>query len=340
MSQLDCARQALVEALANSVENAETKSKKSRRGLPVGRQGGERLSARNDDGVYDYAKPFAEQIDDWQEGRIPRNDSLIVGPTPEVFKKIGFNALPVTINQTHVAYAVNGKRDLDHYLGAEMLKQLPTALEKPLAIVRSQSKNGKGEQMNRVVAILELTHNNTPVIAAIEIDGYGTQNNTTIDSNAVTSVFAKKNAITKLFYDAVQEEENGEIGVYYLDTEKAPVLFQTPGVQFPGHLLRNGGYVHSIAEPSSLVKLKLKNVTQSQQFKRWFGDWENDPYMASKVVNEDGTPKVVYHGTNSDFYTFDTERQGKTQRQKRENRQNLCLGEPWIHAPALRGKRG
>jgi len=40
----------------------------------------------------------------------------------------------------------------------------------------------------------------------------------------------------------------------------------------------------------------LKNITESQQFKRWFGN--------SKVVNEDGTPKVVYHGTNKKFTTF------------------------------------
>lgn len=32
-------------------------------------------------------------------------------------------------------------------------------------------------------------------------------------------------------------------------------------------------------------------------FKNWFGDWENDPANASKVVDESGKPKVVYHGT-------------------------------------------
>lgn len=37
---------------------------------------------------------------------------------------------------------------------------------------------------------------------------------------------------------------------------------------------------------------------KSDNFKNWFGDWENNPSKASKVVNEDGTPKVVYHGTD------------------------------------------
>ncbi len=34
-------------------------------------------------------------------------------------------------------------------------------------------------------------------------------------------------------------------------------------------------------------------------FKAWFGDWENDPANASKVVDENGEPLVVYHGTNA-----------------------------------------
>ena len=47
---------------------------------------------------------------------------------------------------------------------------------------------------------------------------------------------------------------------------------------------------------------------KSDNFKNWFGDWENNPSKTSKVVNEDGTPKIVYHGTTSNFTTFDTQR--------------------------------
>lgn len=42
-------------------------------------------------------------------------------------------------------------------------------------------------------------------------------------------------------------------------------------------------------------------------FKEWFGDWENDPEAASKVIDpQTGEPLVVYHGTNVQFDTFDT----------------------------------
>lgn len=57
--------------------------------------------------------------------------------------------------------------------------------------------------------------------------------------------------------------------------------------------------------------------TRSKFFKSWFGDWENNPENASKVVDDKGEPKEnyevkkVYHGTSGDFDVFDSEKQGK-----------------------------
>ena len=39
---------------------------------------------------------------------------------------------------------------------------------------------------------------------------------------------------------------------------------------------------------------------RTKAFKDWFGDWENDPDNSSKVVDENGEPMVVYHGTTND----------------------------------------
>lgn len=45
---------------------------------------------------------------------------------------------------------------------------------------------------------------------------------------------------------------------------------------------------------------------RTPSFKKWFGDWENDPQNASQVVDENGEPQVVYHGTyNGKFHIFD-----------------------------------
>ena len=49
-------------------------------------------------------------------------------------------------------------------------------------------------------------------------------------------------------------------------------------------------------KPSNLTPEQYKLV-RTPEFKAWFGDWENDPANASKVVDENGEPLVVYHGT-------------------------------------------
>lgn len=55
-------------------------------------------------------------------------------------------------------------------------------------------------------------------------------------------------------------------------------------------------------EPSNLPE-RLYAQVRTKEFKDWFGDWQNDPENASKVVDENGEPRIVYHG--SDQYGFD-----------------------------------
>jgi hypothetical protein len=61
---------------------------------------------------------------------------------------------------------------------------------------------------------------------------------------------------------------------------------------------------------------KDTNLTEGQWiqvrtpfFKDWFGDWENDPENASKAIDENGEPLVLFHGTNAEFNTFSREKQ-------------------------------
>lgn len=46
-------------------------------------------------------------------------------------------------------------------------------------------------------------------------------------------------------------------------------------------------------------------TVRTTNFKNWFGDWENDPENASKVVDENGEPMVVWHGRSAEFNTFE-----------------------------------
>jgi len=64
-----------------------------------------------------------------------------------------------------------------------------------------------------------------------------------------------------------------------------------------------GGLIAPNGQVSNLTPEQYKLV-RTKAFKEWFGDWENDPENASKVVDENGEPLVVYHGTKYDFNIF------------------------------------
>ena len=57
-------------------------------------------------------------------------------------------------------------------------------------------------------------------------------------------------------------------------------------------------------KPSNLNK-KQWNQVRTDDFKKWFGDWENDPASASKVLDDNGEPLIVYHGSSRKFDFFD-----------------------------------
>lgn len=61
-----------------------------------------------------------------------------------------------------------------------------------------------------------------------------------------------------------------------------------------GHLLAPNG------KKSNLTERQYAQV-RTKAFKDWFGDWENNPSEASKVVDENGEPLVVYHNTPFEF---------------------------------------
>lgn len=125
-----------------------------------------------------------------------------------------------------------------------------------------------------------------------------------MDVNTISSVYERN--VANLVKEAIAQENSGDIGVYY--AKKEALTLPGAGVRFPTQLqqsIASNGIVHRFAEK---VNMKISENTQSQQFKRWFGDWQNDPAHASKVVNADGTPLVMYHGTraeNGDFTVFD-----------------------------------
>ena len=63
---------------------------------------------------------------------------------------------------------------------------------------------------------------------------------------------------------------------------------------------------------TSLLSQQLNSLVKSSDFKEWFGDWTSafkfkdfaDEFNVSKVVSDNGEPKLVWHGTGKEFSFF------------------------------------
>ena len=108
--------------------------------------------------------------------------------------------------------------------------------------------------------------------------------------SVVDKFFAKLAAAMKKFYATVK-------GQKYLPTQTMK--------DFLDNIARQSQFDAIVDQPDkdqmtlfSKSVAETEPVTNTPAFKRWFGD--------SKIVNEDGSPKVVYHGTDKpDFSIFD-----------------------------------
>lgn len=62
----------------------------------------------------------------------------------------------------------------------------------------------------------------------------------------------------------------------------------------------------------SRLRLREWILVRTPSFKKWFGNWESNPEEASKIVDENNEPMLVYHGSPNEFRSFDPDMIGST----------------------------
>lgn len=65
------------------------------------------------------------------------------------------------------------------------------------------------------------------------------------------------------------------------------------------------------SKPTNLTEKQWAQV-RTKAFKTWFGDWEKNPKKSSLMIDENGEPKVFYHGSPSRFNEFISDKMGET----------------------------
>lgn len=87
--------------------------------------------------------------------------------------------------------------------------------------------------------------------------------------------------------------------------EELKILSKVPR-NSEGRLLAPNGKASNLNE-------KQYAQVRTKAFKEWFGDWEHNPKDSSKVVDENGEPLVVYHGSKDNTFTiFDNSKNDKS----------------------------
>ncbi len=264
---------------------------------------------------------FEEKVDQIENNTYNSDDVVIMGRTPKVLQDIGFNSLPVAMTKKHIySVAVSEARAKNegrynkntnyHNLGFNAVKQIYNKISDPLMVIVAPDFTDKTSRYSthRVIALVDLSVNNKQVIAPIAVDFEGIYNKKIIDVNLVATYFNKNN-IHDLIKEAIALENNNQVGFYYLDKKRTQSIIKHEGFQLPS-ILNNSSSNIIIRKIDSNVNKKINKITQSQQFVRWFGDWQNKPKTASKVVDGNGEPLVVYHQTGNDFTVFDTKHTG------------------------------
>ena len=268
VTQNEAVLNAWVDAVSEGVENFRMQD-----GQKNDAQEGVKFSIRNTSSM-----SLQDQIKAYHNGKLQSSDAFYFGEAPKTLNKIGITR-PLAMSQTDYAKSAKYK----HNTKRRNFLAVSSNLASPMFSFSIDGKHGivvddyDGDGNKLLIAIHENKisgHDNVDAIKSI----YGIQNpaewlNNQIKSGATFTSFDEKRANTFLHsygYSASLKE-----GIHSTEDN-----------------------VTQQAENVNGILKSSRNQTKTENFKSWFGDWQNDPANASKVVNADGTPKRLYRYTN------------------------------------------
>ncbi len=262
--------------------------------------GGERVRVRIDNGR------FNEELDNLERGELPNGHIFNIGRPASILRSAGFPDAPIELSATKLA-----EKARQHGFAIGDVRNLAAALQDPVAVF---AYGDKGKAQN---VIVEIVRDGKNFVVGVHFN----QTRRGVEVSDIRGLFPKDNAEWlnwinqgKLLYvdkekiqTLIDQQRTNPAEVAYLDLDSVANLvnnFENPSIQ-------------SVKTTENGRKYSLSGgaQTHTENFKLWFGDWENDPENASKVVDENGEPKVVLHNTPNEFYTFNRERIGSGQGQ-------------------------
>lgn len=212
-------------------------------------------------------------------------DRAIVFPVvPPVMRALGVKDTPVALTERVVWKAVD-----KHGMTPDQIKAALDGMSDPLAVFDSATTP------DSLVFVVELPGEAAPAIVPVHYNRKVGR----IDVAEVASIYRKDGAGS--FLSWVNQGLTR-----YINMQNADAWVRSRGLRLP----KDGSLRHQQGKKVLQHRDVFKGAvyeqavdTSSEAFKRWFGD--------SKVVDYQGKPLVVYHGTASEFEAFSSEADAK-----------------------------
>ncbi|MCI5731199.1 MAG: hypothetical protein MR304_06625 [Eubacterium sp.] len=212
----------------------------------------ENPTKENKDIRYSIHVDLDEQIDNVLNDTVPDNYTHVyLGKTPEVFKELGWNDLPMLMTNQHVYSTIKtqeeakkdnrfSKRRNYHGLGKELFEKVQKQMSKPAMILKSNTSEKNAD----VVFVTNVKDKQGKiVIAAVKPQGIGRVKDNLTSANVVLSVYGK-NKIQNYIKNAYQENR-----ILKMNPDEAVM----PMVQFHGDLLHQD-YEDNLTQYKEIVK--------------------------------------------------------------------------------------
>lgn len=246
---------------------------------------------------------YEKQINELENGRFGRSDSLYIGAPSDALKSAGFSANPFAMNQSDYRKsrraAGNNKSNSAHNVPKDFFDDMPKYLADASMII----DNGDRATIVTSYPMADTRGNPSFVVAGVWKDN--SMESDTV--NQVKSVYPRDGLAEYLR----RSEEEGKLVI--LDKEKADSIFAAVGKQYSegqgaidfsqNSISQNGGNVKG--ENAGNGQHSLTRVTADSEG-RPLSDAQKEYFKGSKVVDENGNLKVMYHGTQGgEFTVFD-----------------------------------
>jgi len=228
--------------------------------------------------IKEEVQRWANTLDNWAKGKDENpGRPLVVGRTPEILQKLGAKDLDLYIPRDKLS-----RIQEKHNLPLDILKRLPELINDPLAVLDSAT------QADALVVVAAVEVDGKPLVIPIHLD-------------------TEKGGLTLHKVASVHKRDGGwgwvkgqilQGRLRFYSKRKAASGKLSARLQLPQAFAAYGK--SKILTDKDIVKPLFQDApstrTDTPEFRAWFGD--------SKVVDENGEPLVVYHGTGADFEAF------------------------------------